>query len=113
MIRITEKDYSIIPVQVHYLGMHTKPEFVLPQKEGVTFTKIEKPFNLDTYRLYYYNTGFKWNWLDRLTMTDEELSNKINTNNIEIFVLKENNNDAGYAEFDIQENYVEVVYFGL
>lgn len=110
---LTEKDYTIKPVQVNFLEMHTNPMFVLFEKNEVYFTQLQKPIDVDAYRHYYYNVGFKWNWLDRLAMSYEELSEKINTNNIDIFVLKVNNEDAGYAEFDVQKEYVEIVYFGL
>jgi GNAT superfamily N-acetyltransferase len=110
---LTEKDYTLQPVKVYYLEMHDKPSFALPHKEEINFIQLEKPISAATYRYYYYNVGCQWNWLDRLTMTDEELSGKINAGRIEVFILKENNNDAGYAEFDIQKDRVEVVYFGL
>ena len=46
-------------------------------------------------------------------MPDEELFQKINAHNIDIFVFYVNNGPAGFIEFVKEEDLVEIVYFGL
>jgi len=46
-------------------------------------------------------------------MPDEELSEKINAANIDIFLMSVNNSTAGYAEFIKTPDYTEILYFGL
>src|SRR5262245_27608510 len=110
---LAESDYRIEPAKVIYLEMHDDPQFILPAKPGVLLYKLDKPIDADKYRYYYKSVGFLWNWLDRLAINDEELSAKINAENISIYVLSQNNTDAGYAEFAVEKDYVEIVYFGL
>lgn len=110
---LTEKDYHIVPAKVWYLEMHNNPHFVLPEKSEAEFILLNKPVDLSTYRYYYKAVGHDWNWLDRLAMTDDVLSSKINKDNIDIWVLKINGEDAGYAEFAGESNYTEICYFGL
>jgi GNAT superfamily N-acetyltransferase len=46
-------------------------------------------------------------------MPDEEIFEKINADNVEIFIFYVNNEPAGYAEFLIEPKFTEIVYFGL
>ncbi len=110
---ITKDDYTTAPAQVHYLEMHHNPHFVLTHKQAAAFKLLEKPISAETYRHYYKNVGLQYNWLDRLAIPDEDLQLKINEPNIAIFALQIDSADAGYAEFAIVNEYVEIVYFGL
>jgi hypothetical protein len=51
--------------------------------------------------------------LDRMVMPDEELFDKINASNVDIFLFYVNKEVAGYIEFVKEEKYVEILYFGL
>ena len=48
-----------------------------------------------------------------MVMPDEELSEKINAENIDTFLFYINKEIAGYIEFVKEEKYVEILYFGL
>lgn len=110
---LTEKDYHIVTAKVWWLEMHSEPKFVLAPKPEATFSLLQKPVETDLYRYLYKAVGFSWHWLDRLAITDAELSKKINDNNIDIYVLKVNAEYAGYAEFARKKDYTEIIYFGL
>ena len=110
---LTENDYHIVTAKVWWLEMHNDPTFALPPKPEITFSLLEKPVDTNLYRDLYKAVGLSWNWLDRLAIDDEALSKKINASNIDIYVLKINGADAGYAEFAIEKDYTEIVYFGL
>lgn len=109
-------DFSKIktqPTDVFYLKMDENPCFKLLDTEGMHFEKLKQPINVQDYRKHYFNVGFEWNWLDRLVMLDDELSFKINQPSVDIFILKVNNEAAGFAEFMKEESFTEILYFGL
>ena len=102
----------LTPVKVTFLEMHQPKEFP-PILANAVFEPLPKPIAVNEYRKYYYGVGEKYSWLDRMVMPDEELWQKINASNVEIFVFYVNNEAAGYIEFLREEKFVEVVYFGL
>jgi GNAT superfamily N-acetyltransferase len=100
------------PVQVTFLEMHDRkvqPEIL----KGTRFELLSKPIDTELYRKYYYGVGEKYSWLDRMVMNDEELAQKINAGNVEIFVFYVGNQAAGYIEFLQEKKFVEILYFGL
>ncbi len=100
------------PVTVTFLEMHEPKEF--PQKLAETrFDLLPKPISVDDYRKYYYGVGEKYFWLDRMVMPDEELFQKINADNIDIYIFYINVKTAGYIEFIKEEKFVEILYFGV
>ena len=46
-------------------------------------------------------------------MPDEILHEKINAANVDVFIFYVHAEPAGYAEFVMEEKYVEILYFGL
>lgn len=100
------------PATVTFLEMHEPKEFpaLLPD---TAFELLPKPIDVITYRKYYYGVGEKYYWLDRMVMPDEELLDKINALNVDIYVFYINETTAGYIEFLKEEKYIEIVYFGL
>lgn len=103
------------PTNVYYLKMNHRPNEKMPDNTGFSYTKIPKPINPSEYSKYYREVGLKLNWLDRLVMPTEELSDKINSSNVDIFLMKTENEDAdaGFLELVREERYVELLYFGL
>lgn len=100
------------PVKVTFLEMHERkePPELIP---GTRFERLSKPIDPDLYRKYYYGVGEKYYWLDRMIMDNEELFQKINANNVEIFLFHVNDQVAGYIELLKEDRFVEIVYFGL
>jgi len=100
------------PVTVTFLEMHEPKDLpnVLP---NTFFELLPKPVDVNDYREYYYSVGEKHFWLDRMVMPDEELFQKINAANVDIYIFKVNNEAAGYIEFVKEEKFVEILYFGL
>jgi GNAT superfamily N-acetyltransferase len=103
---------TLQPVTVTFLEMHEPKEPPSPQPH-TQFELLSKPISVNDYRKLYYGVGEKWHWLDRMVMPDNELFEKINAANVDIFVFKIKNETAGYIEFVKEEKYVEVQYFGL
>lgn len=100
------------PVTVTFLEMHKPKELPVPLP-GTQFGLLPKPIPVNEYRKLYYDVGEKHFWLDRMVMPDEELFDKINASNVDIFLFYVNKEVAGYVEFVKEEEYVEILYFGL
>lgn len=103
-----------IPVKVTYLQMLCRPEqSIEPPPEETEIIRAEKP-TVAFYRLLYNSVGQGWNWVDRQLMSDEELTEIIHDDLIEIHVLYFDGVPAGYAELDRRkENEIELAYFGI
>ncbi len=110
---ITTADIRYVDTRVTFLEMHTNPHIVLPARENVSFRQLPKPISAGTYRSYYYGVGAAFHWLDRMVMPDDELLSKINAPEISIFIMYVDNQPAGFAEFIIEKEYTEILYFGL
>ncbi len=100
------------PVKVTFFEMHEPKAPPLPIS-NTHFELLPKPISVNDYRRYYYAVGEKHFWLDRMVMPDEELSEKINARNVEIFIFYVKDTPAGYVEFVKEEKFVEILYFGL
>lgn len=100
------------PVIVTFLEMHEPKDFP-PLLENTSFELFPKPIDVNEYRRHYYGVGEKYFWLDRMVMPDEELSQKINAANVDVYIFKVNNETAGYIELVKEEKFVEILYFGL
>src|SRR6185503_10335504 len=100
---------TLKPVTVTFLEMH-EPKKSPPLIPGTSFELFPKPHDVNEYRKHYYGVGEKYYWLDRMVMPNEELQEKINAANVDIFVFYVNNEVAGYIEFAKEEKFVEIVY---
>lgn len=100
-------------VKVVYLKMASPPEKEWVEDKKVGFIKLEKPINCSQYLNYYKTVGYELNWLDRLLLRDLELSEKINASNVHIYVMEVEGQEAGFLELVQEENFVEILYFGL
>ena len=112
MNSIEVSQIKFVPVTVTFLEMH-QPQSFLPALPNASFDLLPKPIDANEYRKYYYGVGEKYFWLDRMVMPDEELYQKINASNVDIFVFHVDNEIAGYIEFVKEEKFVEILYFGL
>jgi GNAT superfamily N-acetyltransferase len=100
------------PATVTFLEMHNAKEFSEPIP-STHFDILLKPVSVVDYREYYYGVGEKYSWLDRMVMPDEELFEKVNATNVDIFVFYVEEEPAGFIEFVKESKFVEILYFGL
>ena len=112
MIQVDNSKIVFQPVAVTFFEMH-EPKEIPVTLPNTHFELLQKPISAHEYRKYYYGVGEKHFWLDRMVMPDEELFEKINANNVAIFLFYVNKEIAGYIEFVKEEKYVEILYFGL
>jgi GNAT superfamily N-acetyltransferase len=101
------------PVTVTFLEMTERPVNEAVPLTGTAFRLLSKPIDVNEYREVYYAVGEKHSWLDRMVMPDDELFEKINADNIEIFIFYVNNEPAGYIEFIKEKRFTEILYFGI
>ncbi len=103
-----------VPVKVTYLQMLRRPEHGAgPPDPAVEITRAEKPA-VAFYRFLYDSVGRAWNWVDRQLISDEQLSEIIHDDRVEIYVLHVDGKPAGYAELDRRiDGQIELAYFGI
>ena len=100
-------------VQVYYMRMDKKPALVIPEGNGLSVEKLPKPIEVDDYLKLYSSVGKEYNWIDRLELPKDELSNIINNSKTHVLLFKVKGELAGWAELVEEREYVELLYFGL
>tara|TARA_Y100000992_G_scaffold260657_1_gene195685 strand:+ start:284 stop:787 length:504 start_codon:yes stop_codon:yes gene_type:complete len=79
------------------------------------FIQIVSPSNFQLNKFFYKNIGKKHRWIDRLIWTEKQWIDYTSSKNVKTYVLKKENDYAGYFELiihsELQE--VEIAYLGL
>ena len=103
-------------VQRNYLEIHSIDEL----KESVKIykdysIKLLEPENFQLNKFFYKNVGKKHHWVDRLVWTDKEWIKYVSDKKVRTYVLKNNNDLAGYFELILHrdKNEIEIAYLGL
>ena len=89
-------------------------------KEG-TLSKIihsidlVDPIDFQINKFFYKNIGKKHRWTDRLIWSDNDWIKYVSNKKVETYILKINNDLAGYFEliFHSEIKEIEIAYFGL
>lgn len=69
---------------------------------------------LEVYRSLFKRVGAPYLWFSRLTMTDEQLAAIVRDPAVEIYLVRENGEEAGLLELDFRTSeQCELVFFGL
>ena len=102
----------IIPVKTYYLEISKKTIKDLkeaPQKSAIS------PWipSSKEYLKLYNEVGGKWGWSGRNIMSNTELKNILTSNNTKLYTISFQNEIAGFSELGINNNEVELKYFGL
>ena len=73
------------------------------------------PINFQINKFFYKNIGKKHRWTDRLVWTDNDWIKYVSNKKVETYILKINNDLAGYFEliFHSEVKEIEIAYFGL
>jgi len=77
--------------------------------------QIVQPVDFQLNKFFYKNVGKKHHWIDRLNWTDKQWIQYISDEKIKTYVLKKNEDLAGYFELIIHSDKkeVEIAYLGL
>ena len=73
------------------------------------------PINFQINKFFYKNIGKKHRWTDRLVWSDNDWIKYVSNKKVETYILKINNDLAGYFEliFHLEVKEIEIAYFGL
>ena len=103
-------------VERNYLEIHSirdLNEVVKPNKD--CSLSLLEPINFQLNKFFYKNIGKKHKWTDRLVWTEAQWIDYVSNKKIKTYILKYQNDLAGYFEliFHSDEKEVEIAYFGL
>ncbi|MBD1137290.1 GNAT family N-acetyltransferase [Pelagibacterales bacterium SAG-MED43] len=77
--------------------------------------QLVKPADFQINKFFYKNIGKNHRWTDRLIWSETDWRNYVSSSKVETYLLKVENDLAGYFELinhiDLQE--IEIAYFGL
>lgn len=77
--------------------------------------ELVEPVDFQLNKFFYKNVGNKYRWTDRLIWSENEWIRYVSSANIETYILKIENDLAGYFELIKHLNLkeIEIAYFGL
>lgn len=100
-------------INIYYLKMEEMPSSFSSDYNNLSLEPIQKPIDVKDYMKMYDYVGKNYQWLDRYDVDIEEVEQAINADNTYIFYLVCDGQKMGYSELVIEEDYVELLYFGL
>ena len=85
---------------------------ILPERSSI---QLIQPPDFQLNKFFYKNIGKKHNWVDRLIWTEKQWLNYTSNEKVKTYVLKKEENIAGYFELILHpdKNEVEIAYLGL
>lgn len=105
------------PLKVHVtrLEMAAPPKVFLPVPVNLQTALMRAvTIPLSYYRYLYQQVGHRWHWVDRLRMSDEELTAVLHNEKNSITVLYVNGAPCGFYELlQVADGDVELSHFGL
>ena len=87
----------------------------IPELPAYYSLNLLDPINFQLNKFFYKNIGKKHRWVDRLTWMESQWIDYVSDEKVKTYVLKNNDNLAGFFEliFHIEKKEVELAYFGL
>ena len=106
----------IVNVDRKYLEINSIKELNYSPKpnDNCKLVLLDPPdFQLN--RFFYRQIGKDHRWIDRLEWNDQKWINYVESPNIKTFILKDNDELAGYFEqiFHLNQKNCEIAYFGI
>jgi GNAT superfamily N-acetyltransferase len=104
-----------LAVRVTELEMTVPPKQSLPVPVNIQTAIMRVPeIPLSFYRFLYLRVGRRWNWVNRLRMSDAELAAVLHDKRNSVTVLYVNGAPAGFFELlQVDEDTVELSHFGM
>ena len=105
-----------INVDRSFLEINSIESLKSSKKPGQNFKIIEvDPPDFQLNKFFYKQIGRNHRWIDRLAWTDKKWIQYVENPRIKTFILKDNNNLAGYYETirDLDKDQCEIAYFCL
>ena len=106
----------IVSVDRSFLEINSVKNLKRSKSPGSNFKIIElKPPNFQLNKFFYKQIGKNHRWIDRLVWEDKKWIEYVENPNVKTFVLKDDNNLAGYYETirSLHNDHTEIAYFGI
>ncbi len=103
-------------VERNYLELKSIEELKESQITNESYSiNIVQPSDFQLNKFFYKNVGKNHHWVDRLVWTEKEWINYVSDQKVKTYILKDNDELAGYFEliFHQNENEIEIAYLGL
>ncbi|EJC65968.1 hypothetical protein Rleg5DRAFT_1666 [Rhizobium leguminosarum bv. viciae WSM1455] len=109
------KTPASLKAHITRLEMTVPPKASMPVPVNIQTAIMRAPeIPLPFYRYLYRQVGARWQWVDRLRMSDEQLAETLNDKRNNISVLYVNGAPAGFYEYFCEdEDMIELSHFGL
>ena len=105
--------YKTVESKITFLKLQKKIIYNVCNKDRINLVIVDKPISTDDYLKLYTEVGEHYNWLDRIFMKKETLYDILNSDKTQIYSFYINDEFAGYCELVLEDEYVEILYFGL
>ena len=112
---MTKKTTAPIPVHVTRLETTTPPKahMLAPSNLHIALMRVPE-IPLAYYRFLYRQVGSRWEWVDRVRMSDEDLAKNIHNDRTTVTVFYLEGAPAGFYEYHREDDTVtRLVHFGL
>ena len=99
-----------------YLEIKSINDFNEVKKPANNYSvELTNPKDFKLNKFFYKNIGNKYQWVDRLSWTDQNWIDYISDKRLSTYILKENDEIAGYYELILHYNSrdAEIAYFGI
>ena len=106
----------IIDVDRSFLEINSIKNLKRSKNPGPNFKISEvNPPDFQLNKFFYKQIGKKHRWVDRLVWEDKKWIEFVENPRVKTFILKDNNNLAGYYETirDVDKDQSEIAYFGI
>jgi len=99
-----------------YLEIKSINDFNEVKKPANNYSiELTNPKDFQLNKFFYKNIGNKYQWVDRLSWTDQNWIDYISDKRLSTYILKDNDEIAGYYELILHHNTrdAEIAYFGI
>ena len=81
-------------------------------EEGYSI-KLVEPVDFQLNKFFYKNVGKNHHWVDRLVWTEKQWTEYVSNKKVKTYILKKQDDLAGYFELILHQNEIEIAYLGL
>ena len=75
--------------------------------------KLVEPVDFQLNKFFYKNVGKNHHWVDRLVWTEKQWTEYVSNKKVKTYILKKQDDLAGYFELILHQNEIEIAYLGL
>ena len=103
-------------VERNYLEISSLNQLNASEKKFQDFLiELLEPDDFQLNKFFYKNIGKNHHWVDRLVWSDQQWINYVSDKKVKTYILKNNNDLAGFFEIILHrdKNEVEIAYLGL